>query len=170
MTEKYYYYFAYGMNTNKREMALRCPSARAVGAAVLPKHQLDFNLHATIGVKESESVNGVLWLITDDDEAILDLMEGFPKLYLKKAVRVYCRGQTFDAMTYYLPNSQPRSPSNFYYNLVEQGYKDFGIGSQQIRLARERAKKEDYFWSWQDLVDIEEKSCYSFYSSKLTNI
>lgn len=169
MKEKYHYYFAYGMNTNKREMDWRCPTARAVGVAVLPKHRLDFDRHATVGVDNVESVKGVLWLLTDKDETILDLLEGFPRLYLKKVVKVYCRGQEFDAMTYYLPNSLLRLPSNSYYNQVEQGYRDFGICLNQLRIARKRAEEEKYLWSWNDLVDNEAKSCYHFSSSKTHN-
>lgn len=153
MTKKYYYYFAYGMNTNEQQMQLRCHDAVALGHAVLPKHRFDFKCHATITPNDKEQVNGVLWMITDQDEDSLDILEGYPKYYLKKVVKVNFEGQTVDAMTYYIPNDSLFPPGDSYYQLVTEGYKKFGVPTQQLLMAKKRAEQKNHMWTWRDLVD-----------------
>ena len=72
-------YFAYGMNTNKEEMAYRCPGARAMGKAVLPGYRFEFKSFATIVPDVDSYVEGVLWTITESDELALDILEGYPE-------------------------------------------------------------------------------------------
>ena len=60
-------YFAYGMNTNQEEMAYRCPSAVPMGRAILPGYRLEFKSFATIVSDPKETVEGVLWTITELD-------------------------------------------------------------------------------------------------------
>ena len=92
-------YFAYGMNTNKEEMAYRCPNARAMGRAILSGYRLEFKSFATIVPNPKESVEGVLWTITDSDESALDMLEGYPEFYDKKTVSVEHDNQSYIAMT-----------------------------------------------------------------------
>lgn len=153
MTEKYYYYFAYGMNTNQEQMKIRCPKAIALGAAKLLKHRFDFKCHATVTANPFETVNGVLWKITDSDEDALDILEGYPKYYLKKVVKVEHNGKLIDAMTYYIPNDSLFPPGESYYSMVSEGYKTFGISTAQLAAAKSRAEKNSYGWSWQKTVD-----------------
>jgi gamma-glutamylcyclotransferase (GGCT)/AIG2-like uncharacterized protein YtfP len=133
-------YFAYGMNTNKEEMAYRCPRARAVGRAVLPGYRLEFKSFATIVPNPKESVEGVLWTITDTDESALDILEGYPEFYDKKTVSVEYNNQSYIAMTYIMgPREQGQAPSNGYYSMVSEGYQSFGLSQQQLLDAKNRS-------------------------------
>jgi gamma-glutamylcyclotransferase len=133
-------YFAYGMNTNKEEMAYRCPRARAVGRAVLPGYRLEFKSFATIVPNPKESVEGVLWTITDTDESALDILEGYPEFYDKKTVLVEHGNQSYIAMTYIMgPREQGQAPSNGYYSMVSEGYQSFGLSQQQLLDAKNRS-------------------------------
>ena len=85
-------YFAYGMNTNKEEMAYRCPDARALGKAMLPGYRFEFKSFATIVPDTDGQVEGVLWTITDADETALDILEGYPEFYDKRHVTVQSFG------------------------------------------------------------------------------
>ena len=49
-------YFSYGMNTNLGSMAMRCPSARSLGAAVLPHYMFEFKSFATVTPKWATNV------------------------------------------------------------------------------------------------------------------
>ena len=49
-------YFAYGMNTNKEEMAYRCPGARALGKTILSGYRFEFKSFATIVPSYKETV------------------------------------------------------------------------------------------------------------------
>jgi gamma-glutamylcyclotransferase (GGCT)/AIG2-like uncharacterized protein YtfP len=135
-------YFAYGMNTNKEEMAYRCPRARALGRAVLPGYRLEFKSFATIVPSPEESVEGVLWSITDTDESALDMLEGYPEFYDKKTVSVDHNGQSYIAMTYIMgPREQGYAPSDGYYSMVSEGYQNFGLSQRQLLDAKNRSIK-----------------------------
>ena len=133
-------YFAYGMNTNQEEMSYRCPGARALGKAVLPGYRLEFKSFATIVPKPKESVDGVLWTITDSDESALDMLEGYPEFYDKKTVSVEHNEQSYIAMTYIMnPREKGYAPSDGYYSMVSEGYQTFGLSQQQLLDAKNRS-------------------------------
>jgi gamma-glutamylcyclotransferase len=136
-------YFAYGMNTNRDEMAYRCPGARALGKAVLPGYRFEFKSFATIVPSPKETVQGVLWTITDSDESALDMLEGYPEFYDKKTVSVEHSGQSYIAMTYIMnPREKGYAPSDGYYSMVSEGYQTFGLSQQQLLDAKNRSIKE----------------------------
>ena len=136
-------YFAYGMNTNKEEMAYRCPGARALGRAVLPGYRFEFKSFATIVPGPTETVEGVLWTITDTDESALDMLEGYPEFYDKKTVSIEHDGQSYIAMTYIMgPREQCHAPSDGYYSMVSEGYQTFGLSQQQLLDAKNRSIKD----------------------------
>ena len=136
-------YFAYGMNTNQEEMSYRCPDARALGKAMLSGYRLEFKSFATIVPSPKESVDGVLWTITDSDESALDMLEGYPEFYDKKTVSVEHNGQSYIAMTYIMgPRDQGHAPSDGYYSMVSEGYQTFGLSQQQLLDAKNRSIKE----------------------------
>jgi gamma-glutamylcyclotransferase (GGCT)/AIG2-like uncharacterized protein YtfP len=136
-------YFAYGMNTNRDEMAYRCPTAVALGKAVLLGYRLEFKSFATIVPNPKESVEGVLWTITDTDESALDVLEGYPEFYDKKTVSVEHDNQSYIAMTYIMgPREQGYAPSDGYYSMVSEGYQTFGLSQQQLLDAKNRSIKE----------------------------
>ena len=136
-------YFAYGMNTNRDEMAYRCPTAVALGRAVLLGYRLEFKSFATIVPSPKETVEGVLWTITDSDESALDMLEGYPEFYDKKTVSVEHDNQSYIAMTYIMgPREQGHAPSDGYYSMVSEGYQTFGLSQQQLLDAKNRSIKE----------------------------
>jgi gamma-glutamylcyclotransferase (GGCT)/AIG2-like uncharacterized protein YtfP len=139
-------YFAYGMNTNKEEMAVRCPSAVPMGKAVLPGYRFEFKSFATIVPDADNQVEGVLWTITDTDEAALDILEGYPEFYNKRHVTVQ-QGIDYIAMTYIMnPREKGYAPSDGYYSMVSQGYQAFGLSQQQLLEARSRSNKETWIY------------------------
>ena len=133
-------YFAYGMNTNRDEMAYRCPDARALGRALLPGYRFEFKSFATIVPSPKETVEGVLWTITDSDESALDMLEGYPEFYDKKTVSVDHDNQSYIAMTYIMgPREQGYAPSSGYYSMVSEGYQSFGLNQRQLLDAKNRS-------------------------------
>jgi len=136
-------YFAYGMNTNQEEMSYRCPGARALGRAVLPGYRLEFKSFATIVPSPRESVEGVLWTITDSDESALDMLEGYPEFYDKKTVSVEHDNQSYIAMTYIMGSREEGyAPSDSYYRMVSEGYQAFGLSQHQLLDAKNRSIKD----------------------------
>ena len=129
-------YFSYGMNTNLGSMALRCPNARSLGAAVLPHYQFEFKSFATVTPKMGQEAYGVLWEITDACEKSLDRLEGYPIYYGKINVWVEHDGEMVPCMTYLMyPEEEYNYPSDNYIRMLEEGYASHGIITEQIDLA-----------------------------------
>ena len=82
------YYLAYGSNLNVWQMALRCPTAKAVGTAVIKDYELLFKgsktgVYLTIEPKSGAEVPAAVWAVETADEQRLDVYEGFPAFYYK---------------------------------------------------------------------------------------
>lgn len=130
------YYFAYGMNTNLEQMALRAPRARCLGAARLPFYRFRFAFHADIVPDRKNVVHGVLWEITPDCQRALDQLEGYPDYYNICEVDVVCDGKIYTAEAYYMnPGNPDRLPSNGYLEMVLEGYTQNGVNTDQITQA-----------------------------------
>jgi hypothetical protein len=72
------FYFAYGSNMDIHAMAARCPQARLVGRARLPRHRVALmrDGYATLVRDPHATAQGALWEITFADLAALDTYEG----------------------------------------------------------------------------------------------
>jgi gamma-glutamylcyclotransferase (GGCT)/AIG2-like uncharacterized protein YtfP len=131
-------YFAYGMNTNLSQMAMRCPKAVSLGAGVLLDHEFRFARHADVLENTNEVAYGVLWDITAECLASLDALEGYPTYYERKMVTVRHRGKNVQAMTYYMVGNLPdEHPSDGYVAMLEEGYCEHGVPLHQIYRAIE---------------------------------
>jgi gamma-glutamylcyclotransferase (GGCT)/AIG2-like uncharacterized protein YtfP len=127
-------YFAYGMNTNTAQMAIRCPKAKPLGRAVLYGHEFRFARHADIIENPDYNAHGVLWEITPDCELALDALEGYPTYYLKKQVRVFYNGQPVECMTYYMAGEYlDELPSDGYLAMLYEGYREYNVNTDQIK-------------------------------------
>ena len=78
-------YFAYASNLDERQMALRCPGARATGVAQLASHRLCFPRRspvrdcavASIEPHAGSIVWGVTYDMSSEDMRRLDAREGY---------------------------------------------------------------------------------------------
>lgn len=131
-------YIAYGSNMNVEQMSRRCPNAKPIGKTVLQNYKLVFKGVADIEKNESEEVPVVVWEITKECEKALDIYEGYPRLYRKEYVQIEIDGKTELAMVYVMNYSKGAKPSEYYYNVIKQGYKDFDINTAPL----EKALKE----------------------------
>jgi gamma-glutamylcyclotransferase (GGCT)/AIG2-like uncharacterized protein YtfP len=137
-------YFSYGMNTNLGSMAIRCPNARSLGAAVLPHYAFEFKSFATVVPHMDNEVHGVLWEITKECEQSLDRLEGYPVYYGKINVWVEHEGELVPCMTYLMyPEEELDYPSDSYVDMLTEGYKSHGINVDQINYALMRL--DDYY-------------------------
>jgi hypothetical protein len=136
------YYFAYGYNTNKSHMKIRCPAADCIGPAYLENYKLVFRNHADIEHDLSKGMWGVLWSLSKDCEFSLDQFEGFPFYYIKKEVVVKpLNGKPYEniiAMVYKMTrDSQYSLPTESYKQALVDGYTQSNICLSQINNALE---------------------------------
>ena len=146
-------YFAYGSNINLEQMSYRCPTAQVVGPVTLEGYELLFRGNArgsgvaTIAPKEGHQVHGLLWKITRACETSLDFYEGYPRLYEKEPVTVRDKeGRQLTVMAYVMTDNDqwrlPAMPSEFYYQGIQDGYRQNGLPVQELKKAWEHCVKE----------------------------
>ena len=121
-------YFAYGSNLNKSQMALRSPTAKALGSAYFPNWRLVFRGVADIEEGDEQALLPVgIWSIEEPDEAALDRYEGVSSgLYRKVEIN--------GMLTYRMNSSGTYSPSS---------YRDFSLDTSELYNARDNAHFED---------------------------
>ena len=126
-------YFAYGMNTNRSEMAQRCPGALSLGHARLVDRIFRFATHADVVKCPGSYVDGVLWTIDDFHLNALDRLEGYPYYYNRKSLRVAHNDRIVMAETYYMqPGNLDSLPSQGYFDMVVEGYNQHNIPLDQV--------------------------------------
>ena len=125
-------YIAYGSNMNKEQMAMRCPNARPIGKYVLDDYKLEFR-----GVANIIKCKGA--------KTSLDRYEGYPRLYRKEYIKLKINDKEIIGMVYVMNLGEIAEPSNHYYNVIQQGYKDFDINiatlEQALIESQEKNKK-----------------------------
>lgn len=119
-------YAAYGSNMNLSQMAHRCPFAKKVGIGIIENYELVFarNGYADITPKKDSIVPVVIWELTDDCEARLDIYEGYPRFYEKKSLSVWMEGKHLSMMVYCMtyPYNQIRcAPPRHYFETIKEG-------------------------------------------------
>jgi gamma-glutamylcyclotransferase (GGCT)/AIG2-like uncharacterized protein YtfP len=146
MTKQPRLYFAYGSNLNHAQFYVRCPGAKAFGRVVLPNYRLYFRGVADIGPSPGDEVWGGIYKITPACERALDRYEGFPHLYRKESFYVEVKrgaDKDFLEVMYYTMNTGLiEAPGRYYYSVIEQGYKDWGLDLSHLGGALRRCKEE----------------------------
>ena len=118
-------YMAYGSNLNKRQMSYRCPTARAVGSAMIYGHELVFRGVADIAKSNDKMHIPVgIWEIEPEEEHALDVYEGYPHLYGKVKIA--------GIMTYTMNRNNINKPSQPYFETILEGYHDFGLDTSLL--------------------------------------
>ena len=139
MTKKYY--LAYGSNMNVEQMSRRCPDATVEGKAILKGYELVFmgrqeSAVANILPAEKSVTPVVIWSISNGDEKSLDIYEGYPRLYIKKNIRVKLNGKEISAMAYIMTDGHKYGKPNYhYYKVIAEGYTHFKFDFDYLKQA-----------------------------------
>jgi gamma-glutamylcyclotransferase (GGCT)/AIG2-like uncharacterized protein YtfP len=135
------YYFAYGSNLHKEQMMRRCPDSRPVARVKLHGYQLVFNRVADIVEVEQAITWGVIYKVSPEDIKKLDRYEGYPRLYDKMPVTVEDdQGRIHLAFAYVLTIKGCKEPSDGYYHVIKEGYRDWGLPQKPLREALKRSR------------------------------
>ena len=131
------YYFAYGSNLNRKQMAQRCPESEPRFRAVLPNYKLIFTgwsrqwRSGTASVKpfQGEKVPGAVYELSERDLRLLDRHEGYPTLHDRMNVLTITEdGEAVRAVTYIKRDqSEETRPTMEYLAVIQQGYRDWEI-------------------------------------------
>lgn len=132
--------FAYGSNMLAARLRERCPSARAIGIAELPGHELRWHKRSNqksgkcdIVASDSASVFGVLYEIKAQEKGALDRAEGLGAGYEEIEIEVLCGSERVNAKAYRATNTDPAlRPFTWYRALVIAGAKEHGLPASYI--------------------------------------
>ena len=129
------YYFAYGSNLNKKQMLERCPDSKPKFVATLPNYQLVFagwSRNWRGGVASIKPFRGekVLGGIYEVSEECLRRLDKYEVGYNRLKITVFDEdGSPVEALTYIKAGqSEETRPSKDYLTVIQQGYRDWGIG------------------------------------------
>lgn len=128
-------YIAYGSNMNIKQMAMRCPKATPLGKYILEDYKLEFRGVANIIESKGARTPVAIWSITESCERSLDRYEGYPRLYRKEYIKLKIKGKEEIGMVYVMNIGKIAEPSEHYYNVIKQGYKDFHIQTMPLEIA-----------------------------------
>ena len=131
------YYFAYGANLNRKQMADRCPDSKPKFIATLPNFKLIFAGEsgrrqggvASVRPQRGEKVLGAVYEISEKDLKQLDRYEDYPAVYDRRKVTVWTEtNEPIEAITYIKKEqSQETKPSPEYLAVIQQGYRDWQL-------------------------------------------
>lgn len=131
------FYFAYGLNLNRKQMAQCLPGSRPMFSAELPNYKLVFTdwsrqWHGgVVSIKHSrgDKVLGGIYEIPETDLGKLDRCEGCPGSYNRLKIIVYRdNGGQAEAITYIKTRqTEEAKASAEYLKIIQQGYRDWGL-------------------------------------------
>lgn len=145
---------------------MRCPDSKLVGTGMLNNYKLLFrsnNRHNAVATVEpciGEKVPIGIFEISERDEMHLDIYEGFPNLYTKKYMTIQSQNIEDNAMVYVMNDGFDYGiPSQYYLNVIRQGYKDCHLDSEYLDhavkeindIVEEMEIKEKYPFGYRDI-------------------
>ena len=142
------YYFAYGSNLHREQMQERCPDSEPVAKAKLEGYRLCFNRVADIVEDEGSMVWGAIYTVSQGDIKSLDRYEGYPRFYDKLDVEVEDdQGKVYLAFVYVMTSKGCQEPSDSYYRIIEEGYRDWGLALEPLQQALVESRQRAPFGS-----------------------
>ena len=148
MKSKCKYYLAYGSNLSIEQMKIRTPDARIIGTAMLKGWQLLFRKFATVKKNFKFQTPVLVWEISEQDEKNLDRYEGFPNFYKKRNLKIAVKSLNGEnlgeitAMVYIMTANAVKNrsknpiPSEYYYSVLDNGYKNFGFDKKILGVSQ----------------------------------
>jgi len=141
-------YLAYGSNLNKRQMRMRCTTARPLGKLMLKNARLVFRGVADVEYSPNpeDKVPCGLWAINRGDERALDYYEGVDNgmYYKEERITIKYLGRPRNVLMYLMTTDGVFPPSQGYVDAIRKGYKDFGLDEEALdqAIARSYVNKE----------------------------
>jgi len=129
-------YFAYGSNMNQAQMHERCPGAKLLGVAKLKDYMLAMTIYSPIRLcgcadviqSSGDSVCGLLYKLTNEEQKSMDSFEGVPIYYRRITIEVHKDGEVLKAYTYEVINKKDGlKPSKEYLSLIQNAASDFNF-------------------------------------------
>ena len=138
MNNQTQYYFGYGSNLSKEQMAIRCPESKYYASGALSGYSWLINArgYASITPSESEFVLGEVFTLSQQDIDYLDIYESVEEgMYLKSNLSVQTSKGTIDCLVYIASDSTPGIPQEEYIERINLGIKSANLPNDYVKKA-----------------------------------
>jgi len=138
MTEQTQYYFGYGSNLSKEQMAIRCPESKYYASGTLSGYSWLINTRGYASIKPSDSdfVLGEIFTLSQQDVDYLDIYESVEEgMYLKSNLSVETSKGTIDCLVYIASDSTPGAPQEEYVERINLGIKSANLPDDYVQKA-----------------------------------
>ena len=138
MTEQTQYYFGYGSNLSKEQMAIRCPESKYYASGTLSGYSWLINTRGYASIKPSESdfVLGEIFTLSQQDVDYLDIYESVEEgMYLKCNLSVETSKGTIDCLVYIASDSAPGIPQEEYIERINLGIESANLPDDYVQKA-----------------------------------
>ena len=132
------YYFGYGSNLSKDQMAIRCPESKYYASGTLSGYSWLINTRGYASIKPSESdfVLGEIFTLSQQDVDYLDIYESVEEgMYLKSNLSVQTSKGTIDCLVYIASDSTPGIPQEEYIERINIGIKSANLPDDYVQKA-----------------------------------
>ena len=132
------YYFGYGSNLSKEQMAIRCPESKFYASGTLSGYSWLINArgYASITPSESEFVLGEVFTLSQQDIDYLDIYESVEEgMYLKSNLSIETSKGTIDCLVYIASDSTPGIPKEEYIERINLGIKSANLPDDYVQIA-----------------------------------
>ena len=130
------YYFGYGSNLSKEQMAIRCPESKYYASGKLSGYSWLINArgYASITPSESEFVLGEVFTLSQQDIDYLDIYESVEEgMYLKSNLSIETSKGTIDCLVYIASDSTPGIPKEEYIERINLGIKSANLPDDYVQ-------------------------------------
>ena len=138
MTEQTQYYFGYGSNLSKEQMAIRCPESKYYASGTLSGYSWLINTrgYASINPSDSDFVLGEIFTLSQQDVDYLDIYESVEEgMYLKSNLIVETSKGNIDCLVYIASDSTPGVPQEEYVERINLGIKSANLPDDYVQKA-----------------------------------
>jgi cation transport regulator ChaC len=131
------FYFAYGSNISRSDMAGRCPYAKALGVATLTGRRFAIGRdgYASVMPAGGATVVGVLWRLSARDLAVLNAYESIASgLYTRDRQMVRHNGAAVSALVYVARGCGAGRPRPGYMERVVEAAREWNFPADYVRM------------------------------------
>ena len=138
MNNQTQYYFGYGSNLSKEQMAIRCPESKYFTSGKLLDYSWLINArgYASIKPSEGEFVLGEIFALSQQDISNLDIYESVEEgMYLKSNLSVQTSKGPVDCLVYIASDNNIGKPQKEYINRINLGIKSANLPDNYVKKA-----------------------------------
>ena len=131
-----YFYFGYGSNLSKEQMAIRCPDSNYVSSGKLLGYSWLINTRGYASIKPSKDdiVLGEIFRLSQKDVDYLDIYENVDDgMYIKSTLSIETSSGPIDCLVYIASDNNLGSPQEEYIHRINSGIKSANLPAEYVQ-------------------------------------